>query len=115
MHFVLETVVFPSMLLFVFIAQSLRVCQFAPPAGAKRERVEAKNNYVVDSVPTCWLAGPVGRDPLFCQQLILRGHDFSFTKRSYWGRSRNVCLSMKKNRERWMQHNMDESRVLFSL
>lgn len=41
--------------LFVFIAQSLRVCQFVPPAGAKRERVEAKNNYVVDGVPTCWL------------------------------------------------------------
>lgn len=55
MHFVLETAAFPSMPLFVFIAQSLRVCQFVPPAGAKRERVEAKNNYVVDGVPTCWL------------------------------------------------------------
>lgn len=55
MHYLLETVAFPSMPLFVFIAQSLQVCQFVPPAGAKRERVEAKNNYVVDGVPTCWL------------------------------------------------------------
>lgn len=52
MHFAVD---FPSMPLFVFIAQSLRVCQFVPPAGAKHEHVEAKNNYVVDSVPTCWL------------------------------------------------------------
>lgn len=47
MHFVLERVAFPSMPLFVFIAQSLRVWRFVPPAGAIRERVEAKDNYVV--------------------------------------------------------------------
>lgn len=64
------------------------------------------------------VAGPVGCEPLFCQQLILRGHDFGFRKRSYRGRSSNICSSMKNNRERWMQlralHNTDESRVLFS-
>lgn len=51
----LETVALRNMACLSLLPNLSVVCQFVPPAGSEHERVEAKDNYVVRSVLTCWL------------------------------------------------------------
>lgn len=97
--FVLRTVAFwSSSSCFSFLLPRVAVrCQFLPPAGAKCEQVEAKANYVVCSVSTCW-----PRQALLGVILCFVNSLFLWPWLQLQRKARGVCLSIKNKTSEWL-------------